>query len=375
MSAAVAEMAPLDVPPHHDLAWARRESRSIALVALALGAGAVGLVFVGGLVVAARYGITPVSSVIAGLTSSAFAAVNLGAVGLGAIAIGLGAGFYRRMPTRLARNECVAGAVLGLQALVLGAFFYWFTRGDVSTFARNYLDFGGHGAIHGPFDDVGAFVNGAKNTLVLAGAGELFGTILGLLLAVLVISRHAVVRAPARAYINFFRGTPLVWQLMIIGLSIPLAFPGTTLTQGMAWTYRAAILALALNAGAYTAEIFRAGIESIERGQLEAARGLGMSYLQAMRYSIVPQAIRRVIPPLMNEFVILVKDTSLVIVLGLTAGQRELMSVGNTGYSNTFNSTYLVMTAAGYLVVTLPLIRLVNWIEKRLRSGLVGVTA
>ncbi|MGZ4147102.1 MAG: amino acid ABC transporter permease, partial [Actinomycetota bacterium] len=143
----------------------------------------------------------------------------------------------------------------------------------------------------------------------------------------------------------------------------------------MAWTYRAAILALALNAGAYTAEIFRAGIESIERGQLEAARGLGMSYLQAMRYSIVPQAIRRVIPPLMNEFVILVKDTSLVIVLGLTAGQRELMNVGNNGYSNTFNSTYLVMTAAGYLVVTLPLIRLVNFVEKRLRSGLVGVTA
>ncbi|MGZ4114655.1 MAG: amino acid ABC transporter permease [Actinomycetota bacterium] len=375
MSADVAEIVQLDLPPRHDLAWTRNESRTIALAALGLGAGALALLFVGGLVIAARYGITPVSSVINGLTSSQFAAVNLGAIGFGVAGIVLGWVFFRRMPTRLARNECIAGAVLGLQAAALGAFFYWFTRGDVSTFAHNYLDFSGHRAVHGPFDDIAEFVNGAKNTLILAGAGEVFGMILGLLLAVLVISRHAVVRAPARAYINFFRGTPLVWQLMIIGLSIPLAFPGTTFTQGMAWTYRAAILALALNAGAYTAEIFRAGIESIERGQLEAARGLGMSYLQAMRYSIVPQAIRRVIPPLMNEFVILVKDTSLVIVLGLTAGQRELMNVGNNGYSNTFNSTYLVMTAAGYLVVTLPLIRLVNFVEKRLRSGLVGVTA
>jgi His/Glu/Gln/Arg/opine family amino acid ABC transporter permease subunit len=369
MSAAVADLAELDVPPRHDLTWARHESRTIALLALGLGVGAIALLFVGGLFIAIRHGIMSVPSVVGGLTSAEFRIVNLVVIALGVASMAIGWGSYRRMPTRLARNEAIAGAALGLQGAALAAFFYWFTRADVSTFAHNYLDF------RGPFNDLGAFVNGAKNTLILAGAGEVFGMILGLLVAVLVISRHAVVRAPARTYINFFRGTPLVWQLIIIGLSIPLAFPGMSFTEGMAWTYRAAILALTLNAGAYTAEIFRAGIESIERGQLEAARGLGMSYLQAMRYSIVPQAIRRVIPPLMNEFVILVKDTSLVIVLGLTAGQRELMMVGNTGYSNTFNSTYLVMTAAGYLVVTLPLIRLVNYVEKGLRSGLVGVTA
>jgi polar amino acid transport system permease protein len=99
-----------------------------------------------------------------------------------------------------------------------------------------------------------------------------------------------------------------------------------------------------------------------------------MSYFQAMRYAIIPQAVRRVIPPLMNEFVILIKDTSLVALLGLTTYQRELMTVGRDAYSETFNATPFLATAAGYLIVTLPMIRFVTWLEKRLRSGLVGVT-
>jgi His/Glu/Gln/Arg/opine family amino acid ABC transporter permease subunit len=369
MSAAIAELPEVGAPPRHDLAWARQQSRAVALTAFALGAGGLTVLAAGTLTIAVDHGLTPVSAVVDGITSSAFRAVNLTAIVLGVVAVVLGWGTYRRMPTRLARNEAIAGAVLGLQAAVLAAFFSWFASGDVETFANNFLDF------RGPLEQVDGFVNAAKNTVILAGAGEVLGMVLGLALSVLVISRHAVVRAPARTYINFFRGTPLVWQLSIIGLSIPLAFPQLTFTQGVTWTYRAAIIALTLNAGAYTAEIFRAGIESIERGQLEAARGLGMSYLQAMRYSILPQAVRRVIPPLMNEFVILVKDTSLVIVLGLTAGQRELMMWGSYGQSNTYNSTFFVMTALGYLAVTIPLIRLVNYIEKRLRSGLVGVTA
>jgi polar amino acid transport system permease protein len=93
-----------------------------------------------------------------------------------------------------------------------------------------------------------------------------------------------------------------------------------------------------------------------------------------MRYAIVPQAIRRVIPPLLNEFVILIKDTSLILVLGLTAQELDLFSVAREGYSDTFNATFFVAAAAGYLAVTLPLIGLVNAVEKRLRSGLVGVT-
>jgi polar amino acid transport system substrate-binding protein len=98
-----------------------------------------------------------------------------------------------------------------------------------------------------------------------------------------------------------------------------------------------------------------------------------MSYSQAMRYAIVPQAVRRVIPPLMNEFVILIKDTALVIALGLTAANYDIFTTAREGQSATFNSTFFTVAAIAYLIVTLPLIRLVNAAEKRLRSGLVGV--
>ncbi len=205
--------------------------------------------------------------------------------------------------------------------------------------------------------------------MILALTGEGLGIAIGLALSFLVLSRRAVIRAPARVYINFFRGTPLIWQLsffffgMVLGLGLDIS------------PYQAAFLILGLNAGAYTAEIFRAGIQSIERGQMEAARSLGMSYFQAMRYSILPQAIRRVIPPLTNEFVILIKDTALVVVLGLTFSERELLSVGRDAYSETFNATPFLGSAAGYLIVTLPMIAVVNWLERRLRSGLAGVIA
>jgi polar amino acid transport system permease protein len=285
------------------------------------------------------------------------------AIALGAVATAVGGSTYRRMPTKLSREEAVAGAVLGLEAAVVGAVLLWFSYADVEKFARNFLNFA---QIQ---DEIGAFVTGAKNTILLAAGGEFFGILLGLALVLLSVSQRAVVRAPARVYINFFRGTPLVWQLSFIGLAVPLAL------RYAIPAYTAALIAFSLNTGAYSAEVFRAGVQSIERGQMEAARGLGMSHLQAMRHAILPQAVRRVIPPLMNEFVILIKDTSLVIVLGLTESQRDLMSVAKVGFGDTFNATFYVATAIGYLAVSLPLIRLVNVVERRLRSGLVGVAA
>ena len=114
-------------------------------------------------------------------------------------------------------------------------------------------------------------------------------------------------------------------------------------------------------------------LDAVPYGQMEAARSLGMSYPQAMRYAIVPQAVRRVIPPLLNEFVILIKDTSLIIVLGLSVAQQDLYNFAREGYSDTANATFFVGAAIGYLVVTLPLIGIVNVVERRLRSGLLGV--
>ncbi len=350
--------------PPSGLALVRRDSEPHSLIAIGIGALALSTILVGIVVVLAAHGFLPLEALVRGFRSHELDGVLLAGMALGLLAIGWGALRFSTMRTKISREECIAGAVLGAEALILGALLLWFVNGDrVELFALNYLDLEKLGPL------MGDFVNGAKNTIVLAFSSEFFGIILGLVLAIFVISKRAVVRAPARAYINFFRGTPLIWQMLFIGIGLPIGL-GFNIDA-----YKAGIIALSLNAGAYMAEVFRAGIQSIDRGQLEAARSLGMSYMQAMRFAILPQAIRRVIPPLMNEFVVLIKDTALIIVLGLTSEQRDLMNVGEQAVANTSNATAYIMTALGYLAVTLPLIRLVNVLEKRLRSGLVGVGA
>ena len=280
---------------------------------------------------------------------------------LGGLALVLGAATYRRMDSKRKREQAITGAVLGAQGVLLALGILWFRSVTPGLFSKHFLNFAdlqGYG---------GAFLRGMRNTLVLAFAGELGGIVIGLILGVLTISERRSVRAPARIYINFFRGTPLIWQLVTGYFLLSFGF-GLNLSP-----FQVAIIVFALNTGAYAAEVFRAGIQSIERGQIEAARSLGMSYVQAMRYAIVPQAVRRVIPPLMNEFVILIKDTALVVVLGLTSSQYDIFTAAREGQSATFNSTFFTVAAVAYLVVTLPLIRLVNAAEKRLRSGLVGI--
>ena len=341
-------------------AW--REGSTPGSVAVAsTGAASLALVVAGSLALIVSRGATPVDRLVATLRSGELKTLLAVGIAGGAGAAVAGWVSYRVMRTKASREQAIGGAVLGAQAAVLGAALLWFVGGDVRKFATNFLDF----EALGPHTDT--FLRGAKNTIVLAFGGETIGIVLGLVLAVFAISKRAVVRAPARVYINVFRGTPMIWQLSFMYFALVLGF-GLNLS-----TYRAATIAFGLNAGAYSAEVFRAGIQSIERGQLEAARGLGMTYLQAMRHAILPQAVRRVIPPLMNEFVILIKDTSLIVVLGLAPFERELFAVGRGLYSDSFNATFFLATAAGYLVVCIPLIRLVTAVERRLRSGLVGV--
>jgi His/Glu/Gln/Arg/opine family amino acid ABC transporter permease subunit len=300
-----------------------------------------------------------VCHILQGLLSDQQTTVLILGIALGAAAVAAGFSSYRRMDSKRKRHHCLTGAFLGVHGITLAAFLLWFRSGTPGRFAFHFLNFE---RLDGY---LGAFLTGAKNTIVLAAAGEAGGIVLGLALAVLALSSIRAVRAPARMYINFFRGTPLVWQLstgyflLLFGFGIRLS------------PFVVAMLIFALNTAAYAAEVFRAGIQSIERGQMEAARSLGMSYVQAMRYAIVPQAVRRVIPPLMNEFVILIKDTSLILALSLTASELDLYNLAREGYSDTFNSTFFVAAAVGYLAITLPLIGLVNAVERRLRSGLV----
>lgn len=340
-----------------------REQTVLSAVTAATGAVSLLVLVAGTIAVTSAIGWTPSQALADAMTSTAQLTVLAAAICLGALATAAGAAFFRRMPTKASRDAAVAGAVLGIQAVALGGLFFWFRSGDVEILARNFFEF----ELLAEFWP--RFVRGAVNTVILALAGEGIGIAIGIVVSVFTISKRPVVRAPARMYINFFRGTPLLWQLQFFFFGIVI---GLRLDLG---PYEVAILVLGLNAGGYSAEIFRAGIQSIERGQFEAARSLGMGYFEALRLVILPQAFRRVIPPLTNEFVILIKDTSLVVFLGLTLSQQELLSVGRDIYAQTFNATPFLASAAGYLAVTLPMIRAVSWLERRMRSGLTGIGA
>src|SRR5919112_3361474 len=178
-------------------------------------------------------------------------------------------------------------------------------RFSPSNIQEQYLDFG---VI---FDNFDTLLQAFLVTIVLALLAELLGIVLGLVLALMKIGRSRLLSAPAQIYIDVFRGTPLLVQIIFIYFATP------NIGIRIESLFFAGLVALTLNSAAYVAEIFRSGIQSIDRGQMEAGRASGLTYAQTMRHIIVPQAFRRVIPPLTNEFVMLIKDTSLAICLPL----------------------------------------------------------
>ncbi len=206
---------------------------------------------------------------------------------------------------------------------------------------------------------------GLKNTLILAAASTIIGIIIGIILAVMGISRAAWLRVPARIYTDIFRGLPAIVTILLIGQG----FAGLGRELFGPSPYPLGILALSLIAGAYIGEIFRAGIQSVPTGQMEACRALSMSYSQGMRLIVVPQGIRRVLPALVNQFISNVKDSSLIYFLGLLASEREIFRVGQDAAVVTGNLSPLLLAGIFYLVITVPLTHLVNHIDHRLRSG------
>ncbi|MEC3914310.1 ABC transporter substrate-binding protein/permease [Nocardia sp. CDC160] len=206
---------------------------------------------------------------------------------------------------------------------------------------------------------------GLPNTLILALVSGALGTVLGMLLAVAGISRTRWLRWPARVYTDIFRGLPAVVIILIIGLGVGPVVKNLTGNN----PYWLGAVALALLASAYIGEIFRSGIQSVEAGQLEAARAIGFGYRQAMTLVVIPQGVRRVLPALMNQFIALIKDSSLIYFLGLLASQRELFAVGRDLNSQTGNLSPLVAAGLVYLLLTVPLTHLVNYIDKRMREG------
>ncbi|WP_309229703.1 amino acid ABC transporter permease [Oscillatoria sp. FACHB-1407] len=191
---------------------------------------------------------------------------------------------------------------------------------------------------------------GALVTLQLTAVSIFVGMILGSLVGIIRLSPTKPLRLLARAYIDFFRGTPLLVQIFMIYFGIPplLRAIGLTLPLNQ-WT--AAIVALSLNSGAYIAEIVRAGIQSIEMGQREAAQSLGLGPVETMQYVIFPQAFRRMIPPLGNEFISMLKDTSLVAVIGF----EELFRKGQLSVAQNF-SPFQIYSAVAFVYLALTLL-------------------
>ena len=206
-------------------------------------------------------------------------------------------------------------------------------------------------------------------TLQVWAISGVLALIWGLVLALLrqLPGRAAApVRFLTIAYIDAFRGIPALLVILLISGSLGALAAGGAIPReigipqffGKTDPFWYGVYALTLTYGAYIAEVYRAGIEAVPPGQTEAARSLGMSHGQSMRYVIVPQAVRKVVPPLLNDLIALMKDTSLILVIGL----NEVVNVGSDVQATTFNSSALTLGAVCFLVVTIPLARLVDYL-------------
>jgi glutamine transport system permease protein len=199
-------------------------------------------------------------------------------------------------------------------------------------------------------------IEGGFLTLKIAFVSLLIAVVIGLIFGLFRVSMYKSLRTIAGIYVNVIRGTPLLVQVLFIYFGLPGAF-GLNLPA-----ITAGIIAISINAGAYLVEIFRAGIQSIHSGQMEAGRSLGFTYGQTMRLIILPQATRRMIPAFVNQFIISIKDTSILSVIGI----MELTMQGQSIYAQNFRAfEILTAVSVGYLIMTYILTLFSHWLERR----------
>lgn len=216
----------------------------------------------------------------------------------------------------------------------------------------------------------------ALNTLKFTAIAFAGGFTFGLFLALMKLSPVAPFRWLATVYIEVFRGLPALLTIFATTLVLPIALDvQIPAFAGMSSFAAAGVVGLVIVAAAYFAEVFRAGIQAVPNGQTEAARSLGMSPGQTMASVVLPQAIRTVIPPLTNEFVLLIKDTALIfLAVGGIAADRELTAFSRNQIQAFGNATPLIVTALMYLAITIPLTQLVAWMERRGPQSAAGQT-
>ncbi|WP_066874792.1 amino acid ABC transporter permease [Clostridium mediterraneense] len=201
------------------------------------------------------------------------------------------------------------------------------------------------------------FIEGTKFTIIIALITVLIGTIIGMFLSIMKLSKYKILRIISSIYIECFRGTPILVQLYLVYFAIPV-------TVGIKFDpMTAGIITLSLNSGAYVAEIIRAGILAVDKGQKEAARSLGMSESKAMYLVVLPQAIKNILPALANEFITIIKESSIASIIGV----NEIMYNTDTIRGNTFKAFEpLIVAAAIYFVLTFSLSKLVAYFERRM---------
>jgi polar amino acid transport system permease protein len=211
--------------------------------------------------------------------------------------------------------------------------------------------------------------NGTQTTLFLSFVTVIIASILGTFLAFAKMSKIKPLQWAATAYVEIIRGTPLLVQIAIVFYGLPMMgirLPSLRLGSVDFERLFSGILALSLNSTAYVCEIIRSGIQSIDKGQMEAARAIGFSAPAAMRLVVLPQAVRNILPALANEFVTLIKESSQVSIIGMA----ELMYAADTIRSNSFRPMEpLIIAAAIYFTMTFTLSRLLAFAEKRMRRG------
>jgi polar amino acid transport system permease protein len=209
-------------------------------------------------------------------------------------------------------------------------------------------------------ESIPLLLKGAAVTVEITALSVGLGLLIGVVTGIARLSSNRLIRAIAGIYVDFIRGTPLLVQIFLVYFALPQLI-GVRIDP-----FFAAVAACSINSGAYIAEIFRGGIQSIDPGQSEAARALGLSWWKSMRFVILPQAFKRILPPLGNEFITMLKDSSLVSVIGF----EELTRTGQMIISRTY-ATFEIWIAVAliYLAMTLAISRLVAYLEKRFNKG------
>jgi polar amino acid transport system permease protein len=212
-------------------------------------------------------------------------------------------------------------------------------------------------------DNLIYMLQGAGASLALALGALVIGVVIGIIMAAMKISKSKVLHVIANIYVEILRGTPMLLQVLFFYLGVPVIYQAVTGTRLRVDPYVVGLIAMSLNSGAYQTELIRSGIQGVDKGQWEACETLGISYVTMMKEVILPQAFKRIVPPMVSEFITLIKDSSLISCIGAAELLYRAQILGARYYNYL---VFLIMAGVMYLVMTVCISWLARKLEKRL---------